>query len=88
VHQTAMYYEDRLQGRGFMRVMLCGGAAVTHPGEVDDLRRHLEERLTTAVDAVDPRAAVSIGDRIMPSPALLDMMTPLVGLLLRDRKPA
>ena len=28
VHQTAMYYEDRLSGAGFSRVMLCGASTV------------------------------------------------------------
>src|SRR6185436_9770611 len=48
VHQTAMYYEDRLKGGGFARVLLAGAAAAadaTAPGEIDLLRRSLEERL-------------------------------------------
>ena len=85
VHQTAMYYEDRLQGAGFGRVLLAGGAGVRVAADLDQVRRSLEERLSTPVDAVDPRAAAKIADRIAPSPALLDMLTPLVGLLLRDR---
>jgi type IV pilus assembly protein PilM len=87
VHQTAMYYEDRLKGAGFARVLLAGaGAAETHlTGEIDQIRRSLEERLRTAVDTVDPRAAAALTDRIIAAPALLDALTPLVGLLLRDR---
>ena len=87
VHQTAMYYEDRLKGAGFARVLLAGaGAAETHlTGEIDQIRRSLEERLRTAVDTVDPRAESALTDRIVAAPTLLDALTPLVGLLLRDR---
>jgi Tfp pilus assembly PilM family ATPase len=86
VHQTAMYYEDRLQGAGFARVLLAGGAGARVAADLDQVRHSLQERLRTPVDTVDPRAAVSIADRIAPSPALLDMLIPLVGLLLRDRR--
>ena len=86
VHQTAMYYEDRLQGAGFARVLLAGGTGARVAADLDHMRRSLEERLAKPVDTVDPRAAVSIANRIAPSLALLDMLTPLVGLLLRNRK--
>jgi Tfp pilus assembly PilM family ATPase len=88
VHQTAMYYQDRLQGAGFARVLLAGSAGVRVAADLDQVKQSLEDRLNTAVDTVDPRAAVTIADRIAASPALLDMLTPLVGLLLRDHKPA
>ena len=86
VHQTAMYYEDRLQGGGFGRVLLAGGAGARAAEDLHQVRHSLEERLTTPVDTVDPRAAATIADRITASPTLLDTLTPLVGLLLRDRK--
>ncbi len=87
VHQTAMYYEDRLKGGGFARVLLAGGAAGGPHGaaEAGELRRSLEERLATSVRTVDPRSAASIADRIGASPALLDTLAPLVGLVLRHR---
>ncbi len=53
--------------------------------DVDQLRRGLQERLTTPVEFVDPRTAVALTDRITAAPALLDALAPLVGLLLRDR---
>ncbi|HZP47986.1 MAG TPA: pilus assembly protein PilM [Vicinamibacterales bacterium] len=81
VHQSAMYYEDRLQGAGFTRVMLAGAGTI----DADQARRSLEERLTTRVEAVDPRQAASLADRIAAAPQLLDALSPLVGLLLRDR---
>jgi Tfp pilus assembly PilM family ATPase len=87
VHQTAMYYEDRLKGAGFARVVLAGASAAPaeQATDIDAARRSLEERLKTPVDTIDPRAAASIADRITAAPALLDTLAPLVGLLLRDR---
>ena len=87
VHQTAMYYEDRLKGAGFARVLLAGAGAapIEHAPEIEEARRSLEDRLRTTVEAVDPRAAAGLTDRISAAPALLDALTPLVGLLLRDR---
>jgi hypothetical protein len=70
VHQTAMYYQDRLEGQGFARVLL-GGSGRT-PGAVEDARRGLEERLDTRVE---PMGAS-------------DVLTPLMGMLLRTRKEA
>jgi Tfp pilus assembly PilM family ATPase len=84
VHQTSMYYQDRLQGAGFARVLLAGGTGVRVAADLDQVRRTIEERLTAPVSTVDPRTAVTIADRISAAPALLDMLTPLVGLLLRD----
>ena len=48
VHQTAMYYEDRLSGAGFVRVLLAGasgGGAARHLDDVELVRRSLQERL-------------------------------------------
>jgi Tfp pilus assembly PilM family ATPase len=86
VHQTAMYYEDRLRGGGFARVLLAGAAIV--PGGAEALRRSLEERLGLTVESVDPRASAALRDRIIASPELLDALAPLVGILLRERKVA
>jgi Tfp pilus assembly PilM family ATPase len=86
IHQTAMYYEDRLHGGGFSRVLLAGSASL--PGGADAVRRGLEERLGLGVEAVDPRGAAQLTDRIGASPTLLDTLAPLVGLLLRERKVA
>lgn len=86
VHQTAMYYEDRLNGAGFTRVLIAGTAGV--PGGADTVRRGLVDRLGITVEAVDPRNAALLQDRIGASPELLDTLTPLVGMLLRERKAA
>jgi type IV pilus assembly protein PilM len=87
VHQTAMYYEDRLNGAGFGRVVLAGGGspAAQSGQDADYLRRALEQRLGTRVDGVDPRNAASLMDRISANAEVLDMLAPLVGLLARER---
>lgn len=87
VHQTAMYYEDRLSGSGFRRVVLAGGGSPASQGGEDAhyLRRALEERLGITVDAVDPRSAATLTDRISTSTDVLDALAPLVGLLARER---
>ena len=88
VHQTAMYYEDRLQGAGLGRVLLSGASATgpIQASDVDQLRRSLQERLGTAVETVDPSRAATLTDRIAAAPAVLDTLAPLVGLLLRDQE--
>jgi type IV pilus assembly protein PilM len=80
VHQTAMYYEDRLNGRRFHRVLLAGGSTAAG---ADDLRRELSDRLGLEVAAVDPfQAAPATTGR--PSPAMADLLAAGVGLLLRE----
>ena len=86
IHQTAMYYEDRLHGGGFTRVLIAGAARL--PGGAESVRRGLVERLGMGVEAVDPRTAAVLQDRIGASPELLDVLAPLVGLLLRERTAA
>ena len=67
-------------------MILAGAASAAHPSiDLDAVRRSLQERLTTPVETVDPRTAAALTDRITAAPALLDALTPLVGLLLRDR---
>jgi Tfp pilus assembly PilM family ATPase len=86
IHQTAMYYEDRLSGGGFARVLIAGSARLA--GGADSVRRGLEERLRIAVEPVDPRGAAALQDRIGASAELLDVLAPLVGMLLRERQAA
>ncbi len=84
VHQTAMYYEDRLRGGGFGRVIIAGAS---QPGaEIDQLSASLAKRVAAPIETIDPRRAAALTDRIAAAPALLDTLAPLVGLLLRDRE--
>lgn len=85
VHQTAMYYEDRLGGRGVTRAFVTPRDLT--PDAVEDvatLCRALEGR-GMPVAEVDVRAAASIADRITPSPELLRALAAPVGLLLREQ---
>jgi hypothetical protein len=86
IHQTAMYYEDRLSGAGFEQVLFAGGARL--PGGADTVRRGFEERLGLRVKSVDPRVAAPVADRVDSSPAALDLLAPMVGLLVRERRAA
>lgn len=83
VHQTAMYYEDRIRGSGFARVLLAGAASAE--GAIDPTRRDLAARLGREVELVDPRGAAGLAERIGASPELLDRLAPLVGVLCRAR---
>lgn len=85
IHQTAMYYEDRLKGGGIERVWLAGSAAVTG---ADAVRRDLEGRLGVGVEVVDPSTAARLTDRIVAAPDLSDALAPLVGILSRGRAAA
>lgn len=86
VHQTAMYYEDRLGGAGFARVILAGAAAGgTLPAQVEQIRRELEERLGSRVESIDPRGAASLTDRISATPDLLDALAAPIGVIVRDQ---
>jgi Tfp pilus assembly PilM family ATPase len=86
VHQTAMYYQDRLNGRGFKRVLL-GGIGRT-PGAVEQARRNIEEHMGTKVEPIDPTRGAELTDRIHATPELLATLSPLIGMLLRTRKEA
>src|SRR5207249_665840 len=88
VHQTAMYYEDRLSGSGFDRVLLCGASAagVRQAADVEQIRRNLQERLGSPVETVAARMAITMTDRIAGAAALMDTLAPLVGVLVRGRE--
>lgn len=85
IHQTAMYYEDRLNGTGIDRVWLAGTAAVS---VAEAVRADLETRLGAAVERVDPRTAAPLTDRIGTTLELADTLAPLVGVLRRDGRAA
>ncbi len=83
VHQTAMYYEDRLGGAGFVKVVLVGAAAAYTGMESGDwLRRNLQERLRADVEIMRP-GRVRFADRIAIDQALFDLYSPLIGLMQR-----
>jgi type IV pilus assembly protein PilM len=93
VHQSAMYYEDRIRGQGFERVVLAGVGRSAAPdssdappsADVERVRRELEQRLRVGVETIDPRPGIALADRVSPSAAVLDTLAPLAGVLLRER---
>ena len=87
VHQTAMYYEDRLGGTAFSRVVLSGSSSFD-PALADRGRRQIEERLGVKADILDVRKGVTLRDRIAAGPDVLDALAPAVGVLLRDLAPS
>ncbi len=84
VHQTSMYYEDRLSGARFARVVLAG-ASSRGAESSEHLRRTLETRMGVRVEPLDFRTAAAMRDRIAAGPDLLDSLAPAVGVLLRER---
>ena len=82
VHQTAMYYEDRLSGGGFGRVLLAGGERAGSDGGV--MQRAVADRLGTRVERIDFAGLATLADRISASSALVDDLAPLVGILSRE----
>jgi len=84
VHQTAMYYEDRLSGARFARVVLSG-ASLRGAEAGERLRKTLEERMGVRVEPLDFRKAAAMRDRIAAGPDLLDALAPAVGVVLRER---
>ena len=77
VHQTAMYYQDRLSGQGFARVLLGGS------GRAARRRRHGAPQPRRA--ARDARRANrsddcrALSDRISATADVIDVLAPLVG---------
>lgn len=86
VHQTAMYYQDRLAGEGFARVFAGGATRV--PGGVDLARRAIAARLEHDVEPLDPAVAATMGERVAAAGEDRAGLAPLAGLLLRARKGA
>jgi type IV pilus assembly protein PilM len=81
VHQTRMYFEDRLAGQGFSRVLLAGAST---SADTAVLGRELEARLGVRVEPVDVRRAAGVSDRIdMPGDLLAAVAAP-AGLVLRE----
>ena len=84
VHQTAMYYQDRLSGHGLSRVFAGGRSRL--PGGVEFACREIEARLSSVVEPLDPTTVAPLVDRISVTPTQGAALAPLVGMLLRGRK--
>jgi type IV pilus assembly protein PilM len=86
VHQTSMYYQDRLAGQGFSRVLVGGMGRA--PGSLDDIRRTLSERLGASIEMIDPTRVAPLTDRINATPEVTSALAPLVGVMVRARAEA
>ena len=86
VHQTMMYYQDRLDGGGFARALLSGVARA--PGMLDEVRRTLGDRLGTALEPVDLTKAAALTDRIGIAPEVAATLAAPVGVMMRARAEA
>jgi len=84
VHQTTMYYQDRLSGQGFTRVLV--GGTGRPGGDLEMARRGLEERLGVPVDTIDPTRVAMLTDRITVNRDVMARLAPLVGMMLRTRQ--
>jgi Tfp pilus assembly PilM family ATPase len=79
VHQTSMYYQDRLSGSGFARVYIVGASR----GPADGERRAIEDRLGVPVEPLDLSRAATLAERIAIPAELTEAIGPAVGLLRR-----
>ncbi len=86
VHQTTMYYQDRLSGQGFTRVLM--GGTGRPGGDLEMARRGLEERLGVPVETIDPTHVATLTDRITVTRDVMARLAPLVGMMLRTRQEA
>jgi type IV pilus assembly protein PilM len=85
-HQTAMYYEDRLDGQGLSRVVVA--ARDVGPGVLGDLQalgRALEERTGRPAVQIDPRALVRVAAESSAGGADRVAIAAPAGVLLRER---
>ena len=84
VHQTTMYYEDRLDGGGYGRVVLAVSMDGATAGDAARLRRLLAEQLDTAVT---PIAAGGPAEPPAAGDPLPDVTAAPAGLLMREHAP-
>ena len=84
VHQTTMYYEDRLEGGGYGRVLLAVSMDGATGGDAARLRRLLQTHLDTEVT---PVAVNRSGDPPGDGDPLPDVAAAPAGLLAREHTP-
>ena len=83
VHQTAMYYEDRLAGGGLSHALIAGNGGAPHG--VEGVRRVIEDRLAIAAEPIANRLARLLPDCDGLDAAALDGLAAPLGLLFRER---
>jgi Tfp pilus assembly PilM family ATPase len=81
VHQTAMYYEDRLEGRGLERLVFSlESRSADRTTIAAELRRSLERRIQAPIEGLDEQTIDGVAD-----PTHSRAVLPLLGLLVRER---
>jgi len=83
VHQTTMYYEDRLGGGGYGRVFLALSSEGADDRDAAHLGRLVERHLDTVVT---PVAAGPSAEAPRAAGALAEVVAATAGLLLREHK--
>ena len=79
VHQSAMYYEDRLEGRGMARTVLVASSDAA--GSSDIARHTLQERLGTEIEGLaSGRVTSALGVDALE----LDRLAAPIGLVMRE----
>ena len=82
VHQTAMYYEDRLGGSGLSCAIVAGGNAT--PDGADAIQRVIEDRLAIAVEPIAARMAPLVPEGNGVDSAVLNGLAAPIGVLLES----
>ena len=85
VHQSAMYYQDRLRGEGIRRTVLAARTA-GDGSRYERMTAMLEERLDSPVEAVTP--GLGAGGNGRGTPRSVSELAAPIGLLLRERRAA
>ena len=87
VHQTAMYYEDRLGGGELARALVTGEALVDEGSSTGGaVRRVIEERFRIAVEPLAARLTSLLPEPGAADHAALDALAAPIGILLRGRQ--
>jgi hypothetical protein len=81
VHQTRMFYEDRLSGRGFARVLLVAGADVP---DRETLSRNLGLLFEAPVSSLSLDGVIAFSERVGASDQLVGQIAAPAGLVLRE----
>ena len=85
VHQTTMYYADRLGGRGFRRAVLAGESSPATPSAgAAALRRSIGKRVDADMEWLGAILSPAVADRTGADRTGLDALAAAVGVLLRE----
>lgn len=81
VHQTRMFYEDRLNGRGFARVLLVAGPDVA---DRETLSHNLGSLFDAPVSSLTLDGIVSFSDRVSANEQVIGQIAAPAGIVLRE----